>query len=104
MFKQFEIIKLEDMKKLEVCKFVSTDINIHKNSDFNSRLTIYSYSTRNHASIILPQPRTNVLLHSIFYDGVRCFNELPSELKDIRQPDAFKYKLKLLLLSRYTEG
>ena len=36
--------------------------------------------------------------------NVRCFNELPSELKDIRQPAAFEYKLKLLLLPRYTES
>ena len=81
LFKQFSILKLTDVKKLEECKFIAADLNIHNNFGFEFGSDIHSYSTRNSDAIILPQPTTDVLKRSVFYEGVKCFNELSSDIK-----------------------
>ena len=103
IFKRFNILKLEDVKRLEYCKFISNDINIHDNFNFRPRTSVHAISTRNSSALILPLPRTNILLHSVFYEGIKNFNDLPLDLKSASGENKFKYMLKSFLLNQYND-
>ena len=101
IFKNLNILKLCDVKKLEISKFVHADIDHNRFFDFNNRSTVHSYNTRNSSALVLPNPRINLMLHSIFYEGLKFFDELPIELKNIDSKISFKIKMKNYLISYY---
>ena len=85
IFKRFNILKLEDIKRLEYCKFISNGINIHDNFNFRPRTSVHAISTRNSSALNLPMPRTN----SVFYEGKKKFNDLPLDLKSASGENKF---------------
>ena len=101
LFKQHKILKLEDIKKLEMCKFIYSDINFGHRFNFSARNRIHSHNTRNNHSINLPQPRINVIKYSVFYSGLQLFNNIPTLLKNSDSKASFKINLKLSILDSY---
>ena len=107
LFLELEILKLEDIYKLEVAKLmfkhekkctISSSINVvnlslcHKH---NTRLS------SNH-NYFLNQPRTNLGLRSFSYAGPKIWQCVPTEFKDkIKAFSSFKYKYKKYLISLY---
>ena len=65
-FKSLNILKLCDVIKLEMAKFVYADVNHNRFFDFSSRSMVHSYNTRNSSTLVLPHPRTNLILRSVF--------------------------------------
>ena len=54
IFKSFNILKFGDIKRLEYCKFISNEINIHDNFNFRPRTSVHAISTRNSSSLNWP--------------------------------------------------
>ena len=104
LFKSLNVLKVNDIRYLEMAKFVFIDKTGKNCFDFQTREAIHSYSTRNNTDLILPQPRTNILRNSIFYEGLRFFNDLPTDMKSAHDVFKFKNSLKFHLLSLYNHS
>lgn len=61
---------------------------MHNNITLNS--DIHSYNTRNRNNFRLPLPKTEQVKFNIFYYGLKMFNELPSQMKNIDSLNVFK--------------
>ena len=62
---------------------------------------VHTHNTRYRLLLNLPQPRSNLLLRSIFYTGLKVFNDLSPEIKMSRSVHSFKYRMKRDLLNSY---
>ena len=100
IFKSVNLLKLEDVVKLEMCKFISVDIKNFDNFGFTPRSVIHGYETRQNSNLNLPIAQNNLLLNSVFYKGIKMYNELPPTIK-ILNKNQFKTALKFDLLSKY---
>ena len=100
LFKELNILKLCDLKKLEVTKLIFAD-KFNKFFNFELRSTVHSYSTRNQNLYNLPYPRSNILKNSLFYDGIKLYNLLSPAIKSANSNSIFKFKLKASMLSNY---
>ena len=76
---------------------------MHGNFNFRPRTSVHAISTRNSSSLKLPLPRTNILLHSVFYEGITNFNDFPLNIKSASGENKFKYMLNSFLLNQYKE-
>ena len=97
LFLKYNLLKLSDVRRLEMAKFIFYDINFLNVFNFQNRETIHNFHTRNSSSLVLPYCRTNILLNSVFYAGVQFFNSLPNSLKSINSYPSFKFNLKRYL-------
>jgi len=65
---------------------------------FNWNKDIHRYNTRQNTNIHLPTVNLTKYLKGPYISGVRAFNHLPSELKNlVNDPKAFKLALKQFL-------
>ena len=101
LFHNLSILKLEDLKKIEMSKFVFNDTRGPNFFEFSTQSSVHSHYTRNHLSLRLPHPRTNLLLKSVFYEGLKIFNSLDYDIKNCNNVHTFKFKLKCKLISSY---
>ena len=101
LFCNLSILKLEDLKKLEMAKFVFKDICGPNFFNFSTQSSLHSHYTRNHSFLSLPRPRTNLLLRSVFYEGPKIFNSLDRDIKTSNNVNTFKLKFKYKLVSSY---
>ena len=101
IFKNLKILKLEHITKLEMCKFISQDLNNFNNFSFRPRSTVHQHNTRFNSQLVLPIPRNNIMLNSVFYKGLLLYNGLPDDFKSIFDKNMFKVKLKTYFLSLY---
>lgn len=60
----------------------------------------HNYDTRQNNLYLLPQYNYNVTRKSTFYNGIKIFNHLPSNIKNIMSLNQFKRKLRHLLLNK----
>lgn len=104
LFKTNKILKLEEIKTIEICKFIFNDLNFGHRFDFSARNVTFEHNTRYNSHLSLPQPRINSFKNSIFYDGIKLFNTLPQYLKQYDNKASFKIYLKIMLLSTYDPG
>ena len=101
LFKLSKILRLEEVKKLEMCKFIFNDLNFGHRFNFLNRNSTHSYNTRFSSHLDLPRPRTSSFKASIFYSGLKFFNDLPAHLKQALSKSSFKINFKLLILDTY---
>ena len=101
LFKNLSILKLDDIRKLEMAKFIFNDIEGPNFFHFINQSSLHSYHTRNQLSLRLPQPRSNILLRSVFYEGIKIFNSLDQSLRSCNTTTTFKFKFKFSLISEY---
>ena len=87
---------------MERSKFIFKDTTGHNYLGFHPRRTLHEHDTRNRQQLMLPLPRSNVLKKSIFFDGIKTFNELPTGIKSCQSVPSFKYALKKHLLDQYS--
>ena len=102
LFSRLAMLKLEDMKKIEMCKFIYNNLDEENFFNFSTRSSVHSHDTRNRSLLNLPQPRSNLLLNSIFFEGIRVFNDLDSDVKMSCDVQSFKYKMKRDFLNSYS--
>ena len=94
-------MKLEEVFKFETAKFIFRDLNGPNIFDFKNRNSVHPYNTRQVNDLVLPQPRNNLLLRSIFFSGIRFFNSLPVDIKVGTSDSVFKKRLKDYLMVGY---
>ena len=98
LFNRLKILKLCDIKVLESTKFIHSDIIQNNFFNFTAANSIHHHHTRNRSNFLLPQPRTNILRNSVFFNGLKLYNDLPANIKCATSKDSFKYHLKKHLL------
>ena len=50
---------------------------------------IHDYNTRNRNNMRLPRMKTDLQKKSVFFEGLKLFNELPAELKECQSVEIF---------------
>ena len=98
LFKKNNFIKVQDIRRLEMAKFIFADIRLFNFFNFEPRQSAHTYPTRNSSSIATPKPRTNILLKSVFYEGITFYNSLSTDIKNSSSMDIFKAKVKRYLI------
>ena len=68
---------------------------------FQKNNVIHGYSTRQANDFHLPKNRTHFGNRTFMFTGPKMWNSLDCSLKQARNLDSFKYKLKKLFLERY---
>ena len=99
LFFENSVLKLDDIRKLEMSKFIYNDINSLNSFEFQNRTLIHSHNTRNNTDLNLPRPRTNKFARSIFYEGISFYNSLDNSFKFSDSVFYFKSQVKNFLLS-----
>ena len=93
-FKSMNLLKIEDLYKQRVLIFMYRSELIH-----NTRT--HDYSTRNAHNITLPLFNKSKSQRTIFYKGIVFWNNLPTNLKNLRSENMFKNAMKSILLGEY---
>ena len=93
-FKSMNLLKIEDIYKQRVLIFMYRSELIH-----NTRT--HDYSTRNAHNITLPLFNKSKSQRTIFYKGIVFWNNLPTNLKNLRSENIFKNAMKSMLLGEY---
>jgi hypothetical protein len=75
-FKKFKILPLPSKYLLSILLFVANNIHL-----FKSNSEVYNNNTRHSFDLHLPSPRLTTYQKGTFYMGIRCFNNLPFEIK-----------------------
>ena len=101
LFKNSNILKLKDVSNHEMGKFIHSDLNYGHHFNLSPRSNIHNHETRNRHQLSLPQPRSNILLNSFFYQGVQYYNNIPDIIKSSTSKKMFKNKLKYQILATY---
>ena len=101
LFKKTNLLKLNDIKTHEMCKFIHSDIKFGNYFNFHGRSVVHSHNTRNLPQLSLPQPRCNILKNSLFFCGVQAYNNLPDNLKILQTKTGFKNAAKFHFISSY---
>ena len=105
IFKSLYLLKLEDIRKLQISQFMFsirnklTPIGFQVMFTLNSQ--IHRYNTRTSKSFHLPHIRTKLRQFSIKYQGPMILNSLDSDIKEAYTYSSFSKKLKSHLISKY---
>jgi len=106
-YARLNILKINDLYALEMCKFMHKCARKNVPTIFSSLFTpvrsIHARTTRLAScdyNLYLPQYRTQKLQNCLKYQGVKYWNSVPNEYR--KMPfDRFKTKYKKLLISKY---
>lgn len=98
LFSNLSILKLSDIHKLELLKFVYNQLNTPTVITFERNSTIHSQNLRNQNLLRLPQPRSEATKRFVNYSGCIAWNNLPETFRSIDNSVTFKIKLKKYIL------
>jgi len=105
LFSENRILKLPDIYKLEIAKYVykfsSNMLPRNLKTLFTPQKSFHNYNTRNRNNPYIPLNKTKVTSNSIFHKGPCIWNKVPKELKSSKTLHAFKSKFKKHLLEHY---
>ena len=102
LFQRSFILKLNDMRRIEMCKFIYTDLNRVNHFQFSTRTETHGHDTRNRNLLNLPIPRSNILRNSVFFQGIQDYNEIYDHVKLAPSRNSFKYQIKKEIVSMYS--
>jgi hypothetical protein len=74
--KKLKMLPLQSQYLLSTLLFVANNIHL-----FKSNSEVYINNTRHNFDLHLPSPRLTTYQKGTFYMGIRCFNNLPFEIK-----------------------
>jgi hypothetical protein len=96
LYKKYNILKLPLLMKFESMMSIYKLKSglLRSNLIFPLSSDVHTYLTRNRSNMYLPNPRTNYLKRSIFFEGIVSFNALPNEIKILPNLIIFKKMLK----------
>ena len=101
LFKKDRIIKLSDLRDLEICKFMYIDINYNRLFDFRTHASIHEYPTRNRSNLVPNQVHSTLAYNFVLNKGIVLFNSLEDYLKSADNTNLFKTRLRNHYLNRY---
>ena len=106
IFLNLKILKLHDLFQLKLLSFVYESVNkispVCFHNFFRSVESVHQYDTRQAGKddIFLPQKNTSQYgLRSERFNGAKCWNDIPVEIKRSPSVKRFRHKLKTFLLS-----
>ena len=104
IFLNLKILKLHDLFQLKLLSFVYESVNkispVCFHNFFKSVESVHQYGTRQAGKddIFLPQKNTSQYgLRSVRYNGAKCWNDIPVEIKRSPSVKMFRQKLKTFL-------
>ena len=102
LFKQLKILKLEEINKLNIAIFVYKSINslIHSPIVYRTHV-IEPYNLRREPSLQIPLVNSCQSQRFIHYRGVKVWNEINLNIRNLRTVLSFKRNLKLYFISSY---
>ena len=99
LFKQFNLLKLNDIITLQTQLFVYKSLHVNKiESDFQFA---HSSQTRRQDCLQLPLCRTSHYQRYLTYRGAKYWNQLPEHIKNSNSQIVLKKEIKLMLLNNY---
>ena len=122
LYKKLEILKLEDIFKLNIAKFVYSTLTFQSPNNFHEWFSydheIHSHSTRSAAEITregyfdvgianqtytlhTKSSKNNYGVNMIQKSGPIIWNSIPEHIQDSTSISSFKYQLKKFLFSKY---
>ena len=101
-FKVAQVLKVEDIFKLQIATQVHNEINQDLSNNLFSN--IHGYPTRNNNNFSLPRYNLNKTKSSFVFKRFSIWNDLPEMIRVIDNNCKFKFELKNYLLSNYQEG
>jgi hypothetical protein len=90
--KKLKILPLQSQYLLSILLFVANNIHL-----FKSNSEVYISNTRHSFDLHLPSPRLTTYQKGTFYMGIRCFHNLPFEIKALVNVKVYKIALKNFL-------
>ena len=104
IFKQLKILKLSDIYRSQIDKFMFSFKKGLLPDAFSEMFLltnqIHHYNTRNSNSFYLLSCRTNIRQFAICFQGPKLFNSFNTEIQNADSFSQFKSKLKTFLLNR----
>ena len=107
LFKQTNILKLEDLYKVRVCTTMYKIINENYAPFILERLNTLTHErrterdTRSDIVYSVPFPRVNTVKVNFIYNAVKIWNELPSELRNSNSSVGLKNQLTKKFITNY---
>ena len=102
-YKRLNILSVMKLYTNQMCSFMHSIFFGYNPPAFDSTFTVcpHNYSTRHaqNAHFALIRPRTEMGKKSVQYAGVKCWENIPLQLKECKNPKTFKSALKQNLLS-----
>ena len=95
LFKRFNILKIEDIYKLNLLMHVHKG---HSKGDFHTQ---HEVNTRNSNFANPTFHRLSQTQRAVSYAGPRTWNDLPEDIRSTQKYTKFKYEVKRLFISRY---
>ena len=93
LFKKFQILPLKSHYMLSLLKFV-----VQNKTLFLTKTENYNLDTRQRHNLYLPEANLNIYRKEAYYLGIKIFNNLPSEIKNVAgNQKKFKIALKKFL-------
>lgn len=96
LFKELNILKLEDITKFYVAQYMFT----HRNQ-LQNLLPTHDHRTRNRGNLLHPAHRLTKFRHSLSYLGPVIWNSIPSHVQNAPSMTMFKKNLKIHILNSY---
>ena len=98
IFKELELLKLSDIRQLELGKLMFSLNHSLLPSKFNNYFSlnkqVHSYATRHANDFHLPFCRTNLRKFSVSFQGPTYYNSIENDIKESNSLLLFKTKLK----------
>ena len=105
IFKKLNLLKFQDIHLIHLGHFMFSFKNAILPRKFENKFTInnqiHSHNTRHAKSFRLPLCRTNIRQFSVFFQGPKFFNSLPSEISGSSSLASFKKTLKAHFIDNY---
>ena len=105
IFKELELLKLSDIKQLELGKLMFSLNHSLLPSKFNNYFSlnkqVHSYATKHANDFLLPSCRTNLRKFSVSFQGPTYYNTIENDIKESNSLHLFKTKLKKKLYMNY---
>ena len=105
IFKELELLKLSDIRQLELGKLMFSLNHSLLPSKFNNYVSlnkqVRSYATRHANDFHLPFCRTNLRKFSVSFQGPTYYNSIENDIKESNSLHLFKTKLKKKLYMNY---
>ena len=108
LYREFGVLKLRDLHDFNICCTVHKFIHFPHllpdavNTIFCRNEQIHHYDTRNKKDLHPIKIKTKLYGEkTISFQGIHCWNKLPSNIKEINSVNLFKKKLKQHMLSNY---
>ena len=92
LFKDGEILKLNDIKLTEICKFIYQDLNLYNLFELVTHEEIHNYETRNRSNLAPNQVHSRIAEMFFLNKGLQYYNSLDNTIKYSSNVCSFKFK------------